>query len=301
MSSESPYNPSSRAENGWLPSNTSSINERATTGGGSGNGQSEGASGLWAARGSEASAAPPAAARPTPPYTAAPAAPAHSAARPGREGGAHSARSWRPSWSPARSGAPPAACSPPVPSPGGRRRSRWSPARWSPDRTRSSIRPASRPSTSRWAPSVVAVQTAAPRPSSRGSRIPGGRRGARTGQPPARPLGEGTGFVVDTAGHIITNNHVVRGRLRQRPAQRRHRVKRQVVGRAPDSRSGPAQGRHAGGQGDGRPLGNSDAIEPGDLAGCYRDAVRPGSDLTAGIISAINRDFGQAAGRPQRG
>jgi S1-C subfamily serine protease len=308
MSSESPYNPSSRAENGWLPSNTSSSNERAATAGGASSGQSEGASGLWAARGSEASAAPlPAAARPTPPYAAVPAgaapgaAPAASGGRrtfsallaavlvAGTVGGA--AGSVLTANALSRGPAQVAPLAAPVVA----------------GQNFAVVDPASVKAVYKQvAPSVVAVQTAAAvnqARSSRGSRIPGVPPNL-PGQDSGRlvPLGEGTGFVVDTAGHIITNNHVVDGASAVSVVlSDGTRVNAQVVGRAPDSDLALLKADIPANKMAAVTLGDSDAVEPGDLAVAIGTPFGLEQTLTAGIVSAVNRDFGQAAGRPQRG
>ena len=50
------------------------------------------------------------------------------------------------------------------------------------------------------------------------------------------PRGEGTGFIVDGDGHIVTNNHVVEGASQVSVVlSDGTRLQAEVVGRAPDS------------------------------------------------------------------
>ena len=317
MSSESPVDPASQQGNGWLPSNRGNFDEGGAAGGVYRSGQSEGGPGLWAPRGPEASAAPlPAAARPTPRYAAAPpppvppAPPARSAAASGPGGrrtfsallaailiagtAGGAAGSVLTANAFARNQSPAAVLSAPVVA----------------GQNFAVVDPASvKAIYKQAAPSVVAVQTAAAvnqARSSRGSRIPGvppnvpGQGGPQSGQ--LVPLGEGTGFVVDTAGHIVTNNHVVEGASAVSVVlSDGTRVNAEVVGRAPDSDLALLKADLPANKVSVVTLGDSDAVEPGDLAVAIGTPFGLEQTLTAGIVSAINRDFGQAAGRPQRG
>ncbi len=154
-------------------------------------------------------------------------------------------------------------------------------------------------------PAVVSVQTAGPGrgPRPRTPGLPGvpGAPGALD-TPPLVPNGQGSGFVIDGAGHIITNYHVVDGASRVNVLLLDGtRVRAEIVGRAPDADLALLKANLLGGKVAIAPLGDSDTMEPGDLAVAIGTPFGLDHTLTAGIISAINRDFGQAAGRPQRG
>ncbi len=151
-------------------------------------------------------------------------------------------------------------------------------------------------------PSVVSVQTAGPGRSTRPAtpRTPGAPGSQNT--PPLVPNGQGTGFDIDGAGHIITNYHVVEGATRVSVLLHDgSRVSAEVLGRAPDADLALLKADLPTGKVAVASLADSDAIEPGDLAMAIGTPFGLDHTLTAGIISAINRDFGQAAGRPQRG
>ena len=316
MSSELPVDPSSQQGNGWLPSNTGNFDEGGAAGGVYRSGQSEGGPGLWAPRGPEASDAPlPAGAADAalrcgaPPPPVPPAPPARSAAASGPGGrrtfsallaailiagtAGGAAGSVLTANAYARNQSPAAVLSAPVVA----------------GQNFAVVDPASvKAIYKQAAPSVVAVQTEAAANqarSSRGSRNPGvppnvpGQGGARAGSRAAR------------RGHRLRRRHrrahrhqQPRGRgsrCGQRRAQRRHAGERRGGRPCPGQRPGPAQGQPAGEQGvrrHPRRLGRRGA---GDLAVAIGNPFGLEQTLTAGIVSAINRDFGQAAGRPQRG
>jgi S1-C subfamily serine protease len=158
-------------------------------------------------------------------------------------------------------------------------------------------------------PAVVSVQTAAAMGrGTQGSPFPGlpGRPGTpntpNSGDLPLLPRGEGTGFIVDAQGHILTNNHVVDGASQVTIVlQDGSRVTAQVVGSDPGSdlallkASIPAEKLRIAA------LGDSDAVEPGDPAIAIGTPFGLDHTITAGIISAVDREFGAAGGRPMRG
>jgi putative serine protease PepD len=150
-------------------------------------------------------------------------------------------------------------------------------------------------------PAVVSVQTASASVRSRTPRVPGVPPNS-PGSPGDVPSGQGTGFIVDGEGHIITNYHVVEGASRVSVVlSDGTRVQAQVVGQAPDSDVALLKATLPAEKVSIATLGDSDAIEPGDLAVAIGTPFGLEQTLTAGIVSAVNRDFGQAAGRPMRG
>jgi S1-C subfamily serine protease len=104
--------------------------------------------------------------------------------------------------------------------------------------------------------------------------------------------GTGSGVVVDGAGHIITNNHVVATAAGPRASLRvvfadQSSVPAKVVGRDPKTdlavlevvRSGLAVAT----------LGNSDSLQVGDSVIAIGSPLGLASTVTAGIVSALNR------------
>ena len=114
-------------------------------------------------------------------------------------------------------------------------------------------------------------------------------------QPPQ--TGTGTGFIIDSAGHIITNNHVVAGadRVRVRLVDGRE-FTATVTGR--DEATDIAVVRIQPGQGAALPvvpLGDSDSLRVGDWVLALGNPLGLDFTVTAGIVSARGR---QISGRP---
>ncbi|MBI2864021.1 MAG: trypsin-like peptidase domain-containing protein [Chloroflexi bacterium] len=112
----------------------------------------------------------------------------------------------------------------------------------------------------------------------------------------------GTGFVVDEQGYILTNNHVVQG------AQRitivlvdGTKVDGKVVGTDPTSDIALIKADVPKDKLVVAALGDSDKVEPGETAIAIGSPFGLDHTLTAGIISAVDREFGMASGRPMRG
>ena len=113
----------------------------------------------------------------------------------------------------------------------------------------------------------------------------------QNGDSSLQPVGSGTGFVIDTDGHIVTNWHVVNGGSQFEVVfadGTTHEA--ELVGS--DQVSDLAVVKIDGGVPAILPLGDSDAVVPGEpvLAlgsplGNFQNTV------TQGIVSAINRDF----------
>lgn len=108
------------------------------------------------------------------------------------------------------------------------------------------------------------------------------------------PATNGSGFVIDRAGHILTNYHVVRDasglRVRLRGSEREYAAS--VVGAAPDYdlallrvRGVPAADLHP------LPLGDSDALEVGEPATALGAPFGLTFTVTQGIVSAVGRVF----------
>jgi serine protease Do len=102
----------------------------------------------------------------------------------------------------------------------------------------------------------------------------------------------GSGFIVDSAGHIVTNNHVIAGATK-------------VVVTLDDGRELPAKVIGHDARTDiavlkveaGKPLpylalGNSDNAQPGDWVVAMGNPFGLGGTVTAGIVSARGRDIG---------
>ena len=113
--------------------------------------------------------------------------------------------------------------------------------------------------------------------------------------------GEGSGFIVDAQGRILTNNHVVDGASEvtvrlldgtELPAK--------VVGADPASDLAVIQASIPADKLSIATLGDSSAVQPGDPAIAIGSPFGLDHTVTAGIISGVGREFGTAAGRPMR-
>ncbi len=102
--------------------------------------------------------------------------------------------------------------------------------------------------------------------------------------------GTGSGFIIDTAGHIVTNNHVVGGAtLITVVYYNGQQSAAELVGTDPDSDlavirvdSLPSDVRPL-------PLGDSDSMRPGDWVLAIGSPFGLGSSMTIGIVSAVGR------------
>jgi serine protease Do len=146
------------------------------------------------------------------------------------------------------------------------------------------------------APNVPGFQGTPSNPSS-----PSNPTNPRQG-PSFQATGEGTGFIVDGDGNVLTNNHVIEGAGRVTVVLADGtRLPAQVVGADPGNDVALIRASLPAGKTAVATLGDSDAVEPGDTAIAIGTPFGLDHTLTAGIISAVNRDFGSAAGRPMRG
>jgi putative serine protease PepD len=100
----------------------------------------------------------------------------------------------------------------------------------------------------------------------------------------------GSGFVIDRAGHIVTNYHVVRGATAiQVSFSNNERYRAKLVGSDPSTDIAvlkvdvPASALKA------LPLGNSDAVRVGDQVIAIGNPFGLDRSVTAGIVSAVQR------------
>jgi serine protease Do len=114
--------------------------------------------------------------------------------------------------------------------------------------------------------------------------------------------GAGTGFIIDKAGFIVTNNHVIEGaetiRISFDDEARAETFAAKVVGRDALTDSALLQLTEM----PSRPLtevklGDSDQMQPGDWVMAIGNPFRLGHSVSVGVISALGRPFG---GLPQR-
>ncbi|MDO8692309.1 MAG: trypsin-like peptidase domain-containing protein [Dehalococcoidia bacterium] len=118
------------------------------------------------------------------------------------------------------------------------------------------------------------------------------------------PQGEsgGTGFIVNNQGNILTNYHVVQGATKITiTLLDGTTVDATVAGSDPASdlallKADISKDKIVVAQ-----LGDSDQVEPGEPAIAIGNPFGLDHTITSGVISAINREFGTANGRPMRG
>ena len=127
----------------------------------------------------------------------------------------------------------------------------------------------------------------------RGSRLP-------LGYPPAE--GSGTGFIVSAQGDILTNNHVVAdaGEITVRLLDGTERPAT-VIGADPASDLAVLRAAIPADRLAVASLGDSDLVEPGETVAAIGSPFGLEHTITAGIVSAVGREFGTAGGRPMRG
>jgi S1-C subfamily serine protease len=110
----------------------------------------------------------------------------------------------------------------------------------------------------------------------------------------------GSGFVIDKAGHIVTNYHVVQGAssIRVSFSDNEHKPA-QVIGRDPSTDLAVLQVK-------GLPsraltpltLGNSDVVEVGDSVVAIGNPLGEDRSITSGIVSALQRQISAPNGAP---
>jgi serine protease Do len=132
-----------------------------------------------------------------------------------------------------------------------------------------------------------------------------GRQRPRGEEPPEQIMeGAGTGFIIDKAGFILTNNHVVEGASRISVSLfgsgRSEEYEAKVVGRDPLTDSALIQIT----QMPKAPLqearfGDSEQLQPGDWVMAIGNPFSLNHTISVGVVSALGRPFGGYAGREQ--
>jgi serine protease Do len=143
-----------------------------------------------------------------------------------------------------------------------------------------------------------------------GGQVPPQQRGTPRGRSAPRDLeeempetmGRGTGFIIDKAGFILTNNHVVEGaeniRVSLYGGGRTENYAAKVVGRDPltdaaliqltEMPAAPLQEAK---------FGDSEQMQPGDWVMAIGNPFDLGHTVTVGVISALGRPLGGVRGR----
>jgi S1-C subfamily serine protease len=141
---------------------------------------------------------------------------------------------------------------------------------------------------------VVSVQTASAiaRPRSGRSQVPSG----------VVPTGEGSGFIVDGDGTVLTNFHVIDGADRLSVTLMDGTVvDAKVVGSDASSDIAVLHAEIPADRVVVATLGDSDLVQPGQLAVAIGTPFGLDHTITAGIVSAVGREFGTTpGGRPAR-
>ncbi len=114
--------------------------------------------------------------------------------------------------------------------------------------------------------------------------------------------GVGSGVVIDTDGHILTNNHVVAG-ARQLTVRLSDgtEASAKVLGRDPSGDLALIQADLPRDKLVPLPLGDSDAVRPGEPVVAIGNPLGLDNTITAGIVSAVDRTQSEGSGRPLRG
>jgi S1-C subfamily serine protease len=100
----------------------------------------------------------------------------------------------------------------------------------------------------------------------------------------------GSGFVIDKAGHVVTNYHVVQGASTiQVSFSNNERYKAKVIGVDPSTDSAVLQVSVKGRALKPLPLGNSDSVRVGDQVIAIGNPFGLDRSVTAGIVSAVQR------------
>ena len=100
----------------------------------------------------------------------------------------------------------------------------------------------------------------------------------------------GSGFVIDRAGHIVTNYHVVHGASSiQVSFSNNERYKAQLVGSDPSTDIAVLKVHVQANALKALPLGNSDAVRVGDQVIAIGNPFGLDRSVTAGIVSAVQR------------
>ena len=102
----------------------------------------------------------------------------------------------------------------------------------------------------------------------------------------------GSGFVIDKAGHVVTNYHVVQGANKIEVSfSNNESVKARVVGVDPSSDLAVLQVKVSSRALTPLPLGNSDAVKVGDSVVAIGNPFGLDRSVSAGIVSALQRQI----------
>ena len=115
--------------------------------------------------------------------------------------------------------------------------------------------------------------------------------------------GTGTGFIIDKAGFILTNNHVVEGaddiRVSLFNGGRNEAFAAKVIGRDALTDTALIQITEMPGSAlQEAKFGDSSQMQPGDWVMAIGNPFRLGHTVTVGVISALGREMGGTIGRP---
>ncbi|MCJ7513903.1 MAG: trypsin-like peptidase domain-containing protein, partial [Anaerolineales bacterium] len=104
------------------------------------------------------------------------------------------------------------------------------------------------------------------------------------------PTGQGTGFVIDDQGHILTNHHVVEG-AREIEVDFPQGIKAwaELLGKDPDSDLAVLQVDLPASHLVPLPLGDSDSVRVGDPVAAIGNPFGLAGTMTVGIVSALGR------------
>ncbi|MCX6070420.1 MAG: trypsin-like peptidase domain-containing protein [Chloroflexi bacterium] len=113
------------------------------------------------------------------------------------------------------------------------------------------------------------------------------------------PIGQGSGFVIDTQGHIVTNQHVVAdAETIEVDFPSGMRVWAQVLGTDLDSDLAVLKVDVSAGQLIPLPLGNSDLVRVGETVFAIGNPFGLSGTMTSGIVSAIGRTLDSERASP---
>lgn len=108
----------------------------------------------------------------------------------------------------------------------------------------------------------------------------------------ANPLGSGTGFVYDAAGHIVTNNHVVEdGEFFEIIFANEQRLRAEIVGTDVDSDLAVIKVDELPEDVQPLPLGDSNSVTVGQFVVAIGNPFGEQSSMSMGIISGVNRSL----------
>ncbi|MBV8256216.1 MAG: trypsin-like peptidase domain-containing protein [Actinobacteria bacterium] len=109
---------------------------------------------------------------------------------------------------------------------------------------------------------------------------------------PATQQALGSGFVIDKAGHIVTNWHVVQGASRVEVSfSNDERIPARVIGRDPSTDLAVLEVKAAPRALTPLVLGDSDAVQVGDSVVAIGNPLGEDRSITAGIVSALARSI----------